>query len=108
MKVALKDKVFMVRRVGVPGDYGGIVYEDVVDEHPTRATVSPATATEEDENGRSLTETRYKLIVGPEVTLAPAGKLEWRGALWEIHGEPLLSSWNGRPHHWEALLRRRE
>ena len=70
-----------------------------------RASVRPVGATEE-ELGRSTRINHYHVYLPPEVELDGLSRLEWRGKLHQVVGDPEeVHGPGGRRHHQKVLVR---
>lgn len=70
---------------------------------PAPALMQPLTSQEQDEPGRHTVASRWRLFTFAEIP--PRARVEWRGRVYEIEGEPQV--WTPRPghRHVEAVLK---
>lgn len=110
---ALRETITIYRRTYPGGSGSGeggtdrygnpIAEEDDGTEAP--AAVQPFRLQNEELGGRDMTETRYKVLVAPDVLVDAVARVVWHGQSYEVHGEPVLFSTASGPHHYELILR---
>jgi len=102
----LRDRVTTVARV-LAGydDYGNPFYADV-ESDPIPAELHPLGSEEALSADRTVVITRFRVVVGPKVTISPSSAIRWRGTTYEVNGDIEPHTAGGRLRHHEFTIRR--
>lgn len=105
----LRDKVNIVRAPLTTDAHGNQVrdWPSATRQFDVAADVQPATTTEQTD-GRQTTLTRWRVFLPASMDVLVTDRLEWRGLIFEVDGEPERWYRRGAAHHVELLARRIE
>ena len=110
----LRDRITVLVRTQPLDEYGNPA-EDAygnplppvnVEAPPIPAELSPLDSGETLSADRAVVVTRYRVVVGPRVTITPTSAIRWRGVAYEVNGDLEAHTAGGRTRHHEFVIRR--